>query len=230
MLNYIWLNDKSPILKQLPTNFKSAAILLHPFIQMPQGWEENKRNNEYEHIYPSDEEILQLGKPVMWKEIMYESGLTTHEELAIALQTSIGALRKKYAREDLAEKLNSSIISNLYYPNEDFTTIFLINDLLKFLGSKGVKQLSYSDPLLDKKGILELKNTSPLDLCELSLKEIIITDENKDFAFMNVYDSFNTILLAKEKNIKNIVKSMNWEAIICDNNTYISWYSKAFLS
>ncbi|GMB75753.1 hypothetical protein BCER1_21540 [Bacillus cereus] len=39
MLDYIWLDDKSPILEQLPRNFKSAAILLHPFIQMPLEWE-----------------------------------------------------------------------------------------------------------------------------------------------------------------------------------------------
>lgn len=136
MLDYLWLNDKSPILNQLPTNFKSAAILLHPFIKMPLGWEENKRDNEYDHISPSDEEILQLGKPVKWEEIMYASGLTTLEELAIALQTTIGALKRKYAREDLAERLNSSITSNLYYPNEDFTTVFLVNDLLKVLDFK----------------------------------------------------------------------------------------------
>ena len=43
MLDYIWLDDKSPILSQLPNNFKSAAILLHPFIQMPFGWGKNKR-------------------------------------------------------------------------------------------------------------------------------------------------------------------------------------------
>lgn len=228
MLDYIWLDDKSPIVKQIPRNFKSAAILLHPFIQMPLGWEQNKRKNEYEHIYPTDEEILLSGKPVSWETMIHQSGLKNLEELAIALKTSIGALRGKYAREDLAEKLNSSIKSDLYYPYEDYPTVFLITDLLNVLSSKGATQLSYSDPLLDKSGVLEIKNINPLEACELSLNELMITDENMDFAFMNVFDSFITIIMVKDDNINDIVKSMNWEAIVCDKNTYVNWYSKAY--
>lgn len=227
MLDYIWLEYRSPILNQLPNNFKSAAILLHPFIQMPMGWGENNRENEHEHIYPTDAEILQYGKPVSWRRMLHESGLTTLEELAVALLTSISALRREYAREDLAKRLNSSIKNDLYYPDEDFTTVFLINDLLKILASKGSKQLFYSDPLLDNSGILENKKIASLEVCELSLKELIITDENMDFAFINVYDSFITILMAKDEDIMDIVKSMKWEAIECDEKTYINWYSEA---
>ncbi|RDW14949.1 DUF2711 family protein [Oceanobacillus chungangensis] len=227
MLDYIWLDDKSPIVKQIPRNFKSAAILLHPFIQMPLRWEQNKRKNEYEHIYPTDEEILLSGKPVSWETMIHQSGLENLEELAIALKTSTGALRGKYAREDLAEELNSSIKSDLYYPYEDFPTVFLITDLLDVLSSKGATQLSYSDPLLDKSGVLEIKNINPLEAGELSLNELMITDENMDFAFMNVFDSFITIIMLKDDNINDIVKSKNWEAIVCDKNTYVNWYSKA---
>lgn len=224
MLDYIWLDDNSPILNQLPNNFKSAAILLHPFVQMPLGWEHNKKENEYQHIYPSNEDILKQSKPVSWEKVMHHSGLTTLSELAIALQTSISALKKEYAREDLAEKLNSSFKSGLYYPDEDCTSVFLINNLLKVLSSKGARHLSYFDPILDKSGILEIKNLTPLEVCDFSLKEIIITDINMDFAFMNVYDSFTTLLMAKDENINDIVQSMNWEAIICDKKTYINWY------
>lgn len=70
MLDYIWLNDKSPILKQIRRRFKSAAILLHPFVQMPSGWEKTVRETSYQHIYPSDKEILTIGKPVSWQEMM----------------------------------------------------------------------------------------------------------------------------------------------------------------
>lgn len=228
MIDYIWLDDKSPIINQLPRSFKSAAILLHPFIQMPLGWEQNKRKNEYEHIYPTDKEILLGGKPVSWETIIHQSGLKNPEEMAVALKTSIGALRREYAREDLAEKLNSSIKSGLYYPNEDFPSVFLITDLIKVLSSKRATQLSYSDPLLDQSGVLKIKHINSLEICELSLNELMIMDENMDFAFMNVFDSFITILMVKEDNINDIVKSMNWEAIVCDKNTYVNWYSKAY--
>lgn len=228
MLEYFWLDDKSPISNQLPTNFKSAALLLHPFIQMPLGWEKNKLQNEFEHIYPTDQEILQCGKPVSWETMRQQSGLNNLEELVIALKTSIGALNDNYARKDLAKKLNVCIKSDLYYPYEDFPSVFLITDLLNVLSSKGAKQLSYSDPLLDKSGIVHVNQLNPLEVCELALNELIITDENMDFAFMNVYDSFITIIMGKDDTINDIVKSMNWEAIICDKNTYINWYSNAY--
>ncbi|MEH7096045.1 DUF2711 family protein [Neobacillus vireti] len=228
MLDYIWLNDKSPILNQLPNKFKSAVILLHPFVKMPLGWGKNNRKNDDEHIYPSDKDILEYGKPVSWKTMLHESGLTSLGELAIALKTSIGALRKQYARKDLAERLLSSIKDDLYYPNEDFTSIFLITDLINVLESKGANQLSYSDPILDKSGTINPKCITPLDFSELSLKELMITDENMDFAFMNVYDSFITILMAKDENIEEIVKVINCETIVCDKDTYINWYSQAY--
>ena len=227
MLNYIWLDDKSSIINQLPRKFKSAAILLHPFIQMPLGWEQNKRKNEFEHIYPTDAEILLSGKPVSWETIVHQSGLRNIEELAIALKTSIGALRKEYAREDLADKLNSSIKSDLYYPNEDFPTVFLVNDLLTVLSSKGAKSFSFSDPIQDKSGNVDFKNLDPSKVSELAQNEVIIADEHLDYAFMNVIDSFITIIMAKDFSINDIVKSMKWEALECNKNTNINWYSKA---
>ena len=227
MLNYIWLDDKSSIINQLPRKFKSAAILLHPFIQMPLGWEQNKRKNEFEHIYPTDAEILLSGKPVSWETIVHQSGLRNIEELAIALKTSIGALRKEYAREDLADKLNSSIKSDLYYPNEDFPTVFLVNDLLTVLSSKGAKSFSFSDPIQDKSGNVDFKNLDPSKVSELAQNEVIIADEHLDYAFMNVFDSFITIIMAKDFSINDIVKSMKWKALECNKNTNINWYSKA---
>jgi len=45
-MEYIWL-DESPILKQVSKGFKSAAILFHPFVQMPKNWTENKKNASF---------------------------------------------------------------------------------------------------------------------------------------------------------------------------------------
>ncbi|HZH61139.1 MAG TPA: DUF2711 family protein [Metabacillus sp.] len=224
MLDYIWLNDKFPILKQLPQNFKSAAILLHPFVQMPLGWEQTKRKNPYQYIYPSDEEILKLGMPVKWSKMINDCDLTTHKELAIALKTSIDALREKYAREDLADKLNSKLKPDLYYPTEDSTSVFLISDILKFLSSKGANHLYFSAPVIDNTGLLKINDNTSLEICDLSPNELILIDENMDFAFLSVFDSFITLFLAKDENINQIIQLMNWEALICDKKTYIDWY------
>lgn len=42
MLDYIWLDDESPILQQVPVEYSSAALIFSPFIQMPEGWEMQK--------------------------------------------------------------------------------------------------------------------------------------------------------------------------------------------
>ena len=138
MLDYIWLDDKSPILEQLPRNFKSAAILLHPFIQMPLEWEKSVRKRPYEHIYPSAEEIIYNGKSVSWKEMMSCSGLHSYADLAMAMLTSISALSEEYKREDLAEKLHSNLKRSLL-SNRRLYVYILLHKLLKLLGSKGAK-------------------------------------------------------------------------------------------
>ena len=178
----------------------------------------------YEHIYPSAEEIIYNGKSVSWKEMMSCSGLHSYAELAMAMLTSIGAYTEEYKREDLAEKLHSNLKKDLYYPTEDYTSIFLLHKLLKLLGSKGAKNLYFSEPILDTNGLLEVDNTTPLDIWDISNNELIITGEDNEYAFMSIYDSFTTLLLAKEENIEYIVHSMNVEAVICDKKTMIDWY------
>jgi hypothetical protein len=104
---------------------------------MPLGWKQSNRQNLYKHVYPSNEEILTFGNPVSWQEIMKTSDLETNQELALALKTSIGALRTEYARKDLADKLNSNLKPDLYYPTEDnisvltFTCVFRALSLRK---------------------------------------------------------------------------------------------------
>ncbi|HDR4898946.1 TPA: DUF2711 family protein [Bacillus cereus] len=224
MLDYIWLDDKSSILEQLPSTFKSAAILLHPFVQMPLGWEKSVRKRPYEHIYPSAEEIIHNGKSVSWKEMMSYSGLHSYAELSMTMLISIGAFTEEYKREDLAKKLYSNFKKDLYYPTEDYTSIFLLHKLLKLLGSKGAKNLYFSEPILDTNGLLEVNNTTPLDIWDISNNELIITGEDNEYAFMSIFDSFTTLLLAKEENIEYIVHSMNVEAVICDKKMMINWY------
>lgn len=223
MLNYFWLNDRSPILSQLPQSFKSAALLLHPFTQMPQGWSLLKRENQSSHIFPSDKEILQLGKPVGWKNIMQDTGLSL-KELAIGLQTYIGALNKTYAREDLVKRISSIARQDLYLPNEDEFPILLREKIFDVLCSKGAKFFTYHDVLQDRNEVVEVGKIQPIEIGDLAYKEVIIADENLDFAFMSMFDSVCTLFISKDENINEIIESNNIEAIICNENTYIDWY------
>ncbi|OPA72827.1 hypothetical protein BVG16_31850 [Paenibacillus selenitireducens] len=223
-MNYIWFNYEMPILEQLPDPFKEAAILLNPFIIMPIGWTDMKKKSEYEHVYPELEESIKLGKPKPWKEVMHETGIKSYEELAVALKTSISALKKEFAREDLAKLLNYNLSKELYYPREDKISEYLIPGILEVLSSSGANSFMYSDPILDQSGELRIKDATGLEMCELAPTEIVITDEGMDYAFLSVYDSFITLFLSKEKKIKEIINKNKWEAVICGPETYISWY------
>jgi hypothetical protein len=225
LLDYIRLDTKSTILKQISNNFSSGAILLHPFIQMPLGWTIDKQNQQpHKHIYPTDEETMDQAMPVLWRTILNDSGIASLAELEVALLTSIGAINKKYAKPGLANKLEDNLREDIYYPTEDKTSVLLLKDILDVLGSNGAELLHYSEPIFDKSGSLEIKNINPLDIYGLSEAELIVTDENLDYAFLSIYDSFNTLFLSKKQNVKEIVKKKNWEAIICDNQTYLEWY------
>lgn len=221
MLDYIRLNEEEPILPQVSMYFQSAAFLLHPFVQMPKGWEQKKRKRPFQHIYPSDEEIFKLAKPVSWKEICRISGLQSYKEVALAL--AYNALRRKYKRDDLSNKLDIALNSDLYWPMEDTYSIFHIKSIFSLLGSRGSGTFFYSEPLEGKKGQLPI-GINPIEISNLSSAELIITEKNTDFAFMTLYDQYTTLFFAKEPNISHIIEKMKWEAVICDNDTSKYWY------
>lgn len=118
MLETLHFEEGVPILRQLPKPFTSAAFLLHPFVRMPDGREEQKRKRPYEHMYPSDEEIIAMGRPVSWKTVMTVCGLRSEKETA---------LRDEYAHPESARLFNR-LHPDLYLPSDDVTSPFLFRD------------------------------------------------------------------------------------------------------
>ncbi|WP_433748309.1 DUF2711 family protein [Falsibacillus pallidus] len=219
MLQYKWLNGSVPILEQLPAGFSHAALLLHPFIQMPKG---SARDWNKEKFF-SDEEIIQSGTPVKWEKIMQWTGLDLGE-LGIALQTTINSLSKEFAREDLYLKVNAIMKEDLYYPNEDIIPAFFFDKIAAVLKSNGAHFLTYHDPIKNIAGRIDLSDFNPLEIGRIAQKELILADENLEFAFMNQFDSLYTLFMTKNENISQIVESMDMEAIICTDDTYVDWY------
>ncbi|QYR24371.1 DUF2711 domain-containing protein [Paenibacillus sp. sptzw28] len=226
MLDYIWIDDKTPILNQVKDKFKNALIITNPFIQMPQGWTNNKRISGLEHTYPTNEEILEYGKPVLWGQLLKQTDLEDLGRLALAMKTYISALNKDYARNDLMEKLKLGLTEDLYLPNEDKISQFLIPTILDVFRAKKTNKIHYSDPIFDTSGELPIDDVTIQDIYELAPTEIIITDESNDTAFMSVYDSFITLMLTNDSNMEEIVINVGWEAMKCDDNTRINWYLK----
>ncbi|MCR8843332.1 DUF2711 domain-containing protein [Paenibacillus sp. SC116] len=227
-MNYIWLNDSSPILEQLQGKFNSAIIILNPFIQMPMGWKASKKINKFEHIYPEDAEIIEHGSPINWSDIVSQSELNDNCELALALKTCIAALNSSYSRRNLADKLLMKLDydNDLFFPNEDKISHFIIKDIIELYLSFGISKVQYSDPIFDTDGDVDLTTIEPISFCELATKEVIITDDSNRIAFMSVYDSFITLLLLNDIDPKEIVDRFKWDNIQCTESTYINWYLK----
>lgn len=224
MISYIWLKDNKPILSQVQENFKSAAILTNPFILMPTDRIKNCELESEEHYYPSHKDILDFGKAISWKEIIDNTGLASFSELAIALKTSISAFKKEYRREDLSDKLNRNLKEGIFYPNEDIISEFIIKDIIKLLSINGSDRVYFSNPIDNQSGFLNIKEINPIEICRMYDKEILLCDENMNYAFMSLYDSFITLLLCKNSDAINVVTKMGWEAIVCKTNTYVDWY------
>ena len=186
---------------------------------MPDGWEKKKRERSFQHIYPSDEEILNIGKPVSWNQISQQSDLTL-QEVGIAIHDH----RNK--RPDLTNQLLACFDSDFYYPMEDKFSVFLLNDILKVLGSNGADFIFYSEPLEGEKVRLKIEEIKSEEVSDFSSSEIMLIDENLEFAFISEYDAYTTIFLTKDDNIDEIIRRMNWEAIICDNKTTPIWFTQ----
>lgn len=222
MIDYIWFDDNIPILNQLPNNFKSAAILLNPFIQMPIAWEQIQQRKSNDDLCPSDIEILKYGKPLSWKHVMQENCFKDYRELALALKASVWKARKVYEGPDLTEKINHR--EGMHYPNADAVSAFLIEDFLKILSSNGARNLYFSAPIEDINGMKQISETTALEIGRITDQELILTDENLEFAFMSLGSSFITMFLAAKENIEGILGTMNWEGFICEDKTILNWY------
>jgi len=224
MLDYIWLDDKNPILNQVKDNFRFAYIITNPLIQMSDDWIKKHRDDETGFPYPSGEEVIEYGKPFQWSEIISLSGLEDIKSLALAMKTYISALNKNCARNDLMEIFKSALPEDVYLPNEDKISPFIIPTIIEVFRSKNIDKIQYSDPIFDKTGEVLLDTASILGIYELAPSEVMITDESNSIAFMSVYDSFITLMLSNDQDAIDIVIKNGWEVIECMKGTMINWY------
>lgn len=225
MLNYIWLDDTKPILTQVKDKFRFAYIITNPLILMSDDWIKKHGDDETGLPYPSGKEVIKYGKPMLWSEVIKVTGLNDFESLALAMKTYISALNKDFARNDLMEIFKNELPDDVYLPNEDKISPFIIPTIIDVLRSSGTtNKLQYSDPIFDVAGELSLDSTSILDIYELAPSEVILTDEANRVAFMSVYDSFITLMLSNDPDAIDIVINSGWEVIECTSSTRINWY------
>jgi hypothetical protein len=221
-VKYIRFDEEYPLLKQARNDFRSAAFLLHPFIQMPEGWTTGKKEKSYLHIYPTNKEIVALGQPKSWETVREKCDFASLKEVGLALSSP--SLNKFHRREDLEERMFSAFSPDFYWPLEDQPSIYLCEGILKAFASTGSRTFLFSEPIGDSSGKVAIAACTPYEVPEISPAEVLLTDEKGHSIFMSHYDRYTTLFLSNEEKIQEVIERQGWEAVICGPETKLDWF------
>jgi hypothetical protein len=223
----LYPDEETPVLKHY-SEFESVYVGLLPFFKLVKehcdtnsskkviSLEEARKKDEiFEKIenssnmtiylsndcYPSDEEIIQHGKKVTWKEIIQNTKLDDNKELNKALMTSIGAFKKKLQREDLLEILNQySDKNNIWHPSEGAFDLFTKSSIFEILKSNGISKIIVEDEFYENKKTIDLNDLTQNDFREkIDFKDYYIYDKNKSILFSISWDYFFFFIAINEK-------------------------------
>lgn len=168
--------------------------------------------------YPTDDDIIKNGKIVKWEYMIKECGFNNFSEISVALRTSIGALKKDFARQDLCEKLISFCDSHqIWTPTEGHFNTLIIFEIKKILKSKNLLEIIIQNEWGDEREEIlvdELDNK-----INYGIKNIYSI--NKEIIFSIDWDSFYFLFCSKRELID---KHLDYfEGFYCDDEISHSW-------
>lgn len=213
-MNYTSLNYTEPILTQIPKTYKSAALLLHPFVQMPKDFGKKA----------SLQEQLQYGMAITWHEIMELCDFQSLGDVLLALLTQSLAIGAPYARLDLAQKLNNTLPKNILLPTHDKISPFLWSPFLKAIQRNKSSQLYWSSPILRRSITIPLNLLTADFFFNLSNQDCLLADAQQQFVWISPLDGYATVFLSYEAEIESLLQLLKIEAIVCDESTML-WFA-----
>lgn len=225
--NKLYPDEETPVLKHY-SEFDSVYVGLLPFFKLDKencdtnsskkviSLEEARKKDEiFEKIenysnmtiyssnecYPSDQEISQNGKKVLWNEIIQGSKINDYKELNKALMTSIGAYHKKLERQDLLKNLNQySDRNNIWHPTEGTFDFFTKSSIFELLTLNGINEVFVEDEFYESKKTIDLTSYNSNDFCEkIDFKDYYIYDKKKSILFAISWDYFFYFVAINEK-------------------------------
>ena len=222
----LYPEEETP-LKEHYSNFDSIYIGLLPFIELEkeskkassskkiislkEAQEKDdilKKLQDYSNMtiysssddYPTDEEIKESGKRILWKEIIENTKIEDEKELNKALMTSIGAYNKKLQRPDLLKHLNNySELNNIWHPTEGSFGQLTKSSIYKTLKEAGIKAIEIEDEFYEEKKTLELSDLTETEFCnKIGFKDYYIYTKDKSILFSIGWDFFFYFIAIKE--------------------------------
>ncbi|WP_113929143.1 DUF2711 family protein [Bacillus sp. P14.5] len=228
--NYFFPMEPEPVVDKpiksfLPSEYVSAAIVLHPFVRMPFDWQPEKSYSPH-MVFPTKEDSLSIGTPVSWETVKEEAGMESIKELAIGLNMWIGGIYHKKATPAVYNKLNEVIGTSLFPPKEDQLSELLINSYIDFIHSSGSKTVHFEKITYGSGSFIidEMTTENRLYLCE---EPVTLYDEKEEYIFTCYFDEPSSIVTSK-RSLEPVFQSMGWEGILCDENTTHAWFLEEY--
>lgn len=247
----LYPDEETPVLKHY-SEFDSVYVGLLPFFKLDKeqcdtnsskkviSLEEARKKDEiFEKIenysnmtmyssnecYPTDEEISQNGKKVLWNEIIQNTELENYKELNKALMTSIGALKKKLERQDLLRILNQySDKDNIWHPTEGAFDFFTKSSIFEILTLNGIDEVVVEEEFYESKKTIDLTNSNKIDFCEkIVFKDYYIYDKSKSVLFAISWDYFFYFVAINQKVFSKKSIESNLEGFWADEKCSHLW-------
>lgn len=229
-------SSKIPILESFKSQFEAVYVAFHPFYRIP------------DLPPPLVEELLSLadfkkkvkrrGIKISWEEMRKRVGFEDLAMMNTALLTNIGALRRKYTREDEAKTL-SVLCENedIYLPDEGFFQEIMDTQIIEAFHIAGHDRAVFMDEF--GRNLIELEFSQfNNELCLgdwTSCREgsddpsdlfipLIIFSPDENLMVIVDWDSFFTLICARSREtLAKIVDECSIEGFYCSPSTRHYW-------
>lgn len=204
-------------------SFEEAAKGLPELEKIPRFSAEYYSNQNDD--YPDDTEILKHGIPVRWEEVKLGCNFVRLEDVNKALKTTIGAYRKEFSREDLADRLSAWTEENrIFVPSEGQFNVFSKIAILKGFRHLRKSSILVEDEYGERKNEIDISDISDDEFIQsLECKDYYIYDVNKELLFALDWDDFFFLICSSEEKLGKLTRALNLEGFYCDDATKQSW-------
>jgi hypothetical protein len=199
--------------------YNEVFVFYHPFIK-PISIDYKLFEPE---TYPGKNDIIEKCEMVTWKQFLSISGIESYSHLDIGLRTQILGLKKQFANEETAEKIQDTCEKHqLIAPMEGFFPEFLMNKVLLSIKQDGHNWIWSGDEFCTERK-LEYIDDLIKDNEALRNQRLNLFTHDNEILLTTHWDSHFSMLCSDKDTINKIVKFADLEGFFCDDKTEIYW-------
>jgi hypothetical protein len=211
----------TPLVEAYDGAFESVYVVLHPFVSVPSrlAWKTTKQ-------YPSDEQILRVGKKCSWSHVLAKTGLSTYARLNQALLTSIGSIDedlRDYAASDRVKRLLES--ESIWMPGEGRFEPLLQEDFLDAFEAAGRGGMVFVPEFPGTDAVQRLSVPGLRSGEEAFSNRGTLAAQDASFLLTVDWDSFFTLFYGPREFVADVVRRNDLEGFFATPTTEHSWFN-----